>query len=95
LVSFWSILLEEHDVSPGRCAEVAGVVVRISRPRESVIRHLVPFLACDLASFAADANAWVGEEANLDVILHVGMFSLIRALDPFADHRLSVFPWAL
>ena len=68
LISFLSILFEKHDVPPGRCAEVAGVVVRISRPREAVVRHLVPFLACDFACFAADANARVGEESDLDVI---------------------------
>ena len=53
---------------------------------------LVPFLASDFTCFATDTNARVGEEAHLDVILHVGMFSLIRALDSFADHRESVFP---
>src|SRR6266403_5683340 len=86
LVSFLSILLEKHDMSPGRRAEVAGVVVRISRPREAVIRNLVPFLASDFTCFATDANARVGEEAHLDVILHVGMFSLIGAFNSFADH---------
>ena len=86
LVSFLSILLEKHDVSPCRRAEVAGVVVGISRPCESVVRHLVPFFARDLASLAADANTRVGEETNLDVILHVGMFSLIGAFNSFADH---------
>src|SRR6185436_14058788 len=40
LISFLSILFEKHDVTPGRRAEVAGVVVRISRPREAVIRDL-------------------------------------------------------
>ena len=77
---------------PGRCAEVTGVVVGISRPRESVIGHLIPFFAGDLASFAADADARVSEEADLDTILDVGMLPLIRALDSFADHRSSVFP---
>ena len=87
LVSFLSILLEKHDVTPGRRAEVAGVVVRISRPREAVIRDLVPFLASDFTCFATDANARVSEEAHLDVILHVGMFSLIGAFNSFADHN--------
>ena len=86
-MSFLAILLEEHDVAPGRCAEMAGIVVRISRPGEPVIRHLVPFCARDLASFATDANTRVGEEANLDAILHVGVLSLIRALDALANHR--------
>src|SRR6266481_2040241 len=92
LVSFLSILLEEHDVSPGRCAEMTGVVVRISRPGEAVVRHLVPFFARDFASLAANANARVGEESHFDVVLHVGMLPLIRALEAFADHRLSIFP---
>jgi hypothetical protein len=92
LISFLSILLEKHNVPPRRCAEVAGVVVGISRPGESVIRNVVPFFARDLASFATDANTRVGEEPDFDTILHVRMFSLIRALDSFADHRLSIFP---
>src|SRR4029077_3346358 len=87
LVSFLSILLEKHDMSPCRRAEVAGVVVGISRPCESIVRHLVPFFARDLASLAADANTRVGKEPNLDVILHVGMFSLIGAFNSFADHN--------
>jgi len=74
---------------PCRRAKVAGVVVGISRPREAVIRHLVPFFARDFASFAADANARIGEETNLDAILHVRVLPLIRALDPFADHTFT------
>src|SRR5438105_15751688 len=66
LISFLSILFEKHDMSPGRRAEVAGVVVRISRPREAVIRDLVPFFARDLASLAADANTRVGKKTDLD-----------------------------
>jgi hypothetical protein len=65
---------------------VAGIVVGISRPRESIIGDLVPFFARDFASFASDANARVGKEANFHTILHVGMFPLIRALGSFADH---------
>src|SRR2546429_3767252 len=76
-------------MSPGRRAERAGVIVRISRPREAVVRHLVPFFARDLASFAADANTRVGEKSHLDVIAHVGVLPLIRALDPFADHTFT------
>jgi hypothetical protein len=49
---------------------MAGVVVRISRPAEPIVGHVVPFFACDFASFATDANARIGEEADLDVILH-------------------------
>jgi hypothetical protein len=69
---------------------VAGIVIGISRPRESVVRHLVPFLARDLARFAADAHGRIREEADLYVIVHEGMFPLIRALDSFTDHRLSM-----
>jgi hypothetical protein len=90
LISFLSILLEEHNVTPGRCAEVAGVVVGISRPREPIVRHVVPFFARDLASFAANAHGRVGEETDFDVIVHIGMSALIRALESFADH--SDFP---
>jgi hypothetical protein len=69
---------------------MAGVVIRISRPRESVIRHLVPFFARDLASFAPDANTGIGEETDFDAVLHVRMLSLVRALDAFANHRIGV-----
>jgi hypothetical protein len=92
LASFLPILFEEHHVPPGRCAEMAGVIVRISRPRETVVRHLIPFFARDLASFAANANARIGKKSDFDMILHVGMLSLVRALGSFADHRLSIFP---
>jgi hypothetical protein len=71
---------------------MTGVIVRISGPGESIIRHLVPFFTGDLASLAPDANTRVSEESNLDVILHVRMFALIRAMNSFADHRLSIFP---
>jgi hypothetical protein len=71
---------------------MASVVVRISRPRKTVIRYLVPFFARDLASLAADANTRVSEKTNLDAILHVGMLPLIRALDSFADHMFMRDP---
>ena len=77
---------------PGRCAKVTGVVVGISRPHEPVIGYLVPLFARDFASFAADANARIGEETNLDAILHEGVLPLIRALKTFSDHRVSIFP---
>jgi len=38
--SLLSILLQKHDMAPRRCAEMAGVVVRISDPREAVIGHM-------------------------------------------------------
>ena len=53
---------------------MAGVVVGISRPSEAVIRHVVPFLARDFASLAADANGRVGKKSYFDVIAHVGVF---------------------
>ena len=76
-------------MSPGRCAKVAGVVVGISRPGETVVRHFVPFLARDLASFAADADGRISEKADFDIILHVGMPPLIRTLGSFADHLVK------
>ena len=82
-----SILLEKQHVSPRGCAEPAGVVVGIARPSEAVIRHFVPFLARDLARFAADADRWVGEEADLDVFPHIIVAALVRALRAFADHE--------
>jgi hypothetical protein len=53
---------------------------------EPVVCDLVPFVAQDFASFAANTNARVGKKSHLDMILHVGMLPLIRALDSFADH---------
>ena len=90
LSAFLPILFDKHHVSPRRSTEVAGVVVRVSRPNEAVIRHLVPFLARDLAGFAADANGWIGEEANLDVVAHVRVPALIRAVCAFANHASGV-----
>ena len=66
---------------------MAGVVVRISRPREPVIRHVIPLFACDLAGFAANANGGISEETNLDIFLHVIVPALVRALCAFADHK--------
>ena len=87
LTPFLPVLLNKHHVTPRGRAEVTGVVVGIPRPNEAVIGHLVPFFARDFASFAADANARVSEETDFDVILHVGMFSLIGAFNSFADHN--------
>jgi len=89
LVPLLSILLNEHDVPPSRGAEMAGIVVRIARPGKAVIGHLIPLFARDLARFAADAHRRVGEETNLDILLHVIVAALIRALNAFADHRLA------
>jgi hypothetical protein len=86
LTAFLAILLDKHDMPPGRCANVTGIVVRISRPDETVIRHLVPFFARDLARFATDAHCRVGEETNFNVLLHVVVTALIGAVCAFADH---------
>ena len=47
---------------------------------------MVPFFARHFAGFAADAHSRIGEEADLDVVTHVSMAALIRALCAFADH---------
>jgi hypothetical protein len=90
LISFRSVLFQKHDMAPGRCAKVAGVVIRISRPGKAVVGHVIPFFTRDFASFAANANTRVSEESHFDVIVHVGMLPLIRALDSFADHARGV-----
>ena|SRR5437868_11027030 len=77
LISFLAILLEEHDVAPGRGTEMSSVVVRISRPVKTVIRHMIPFFARHFAGLAPDAHARIGEEADLNVIFHEGMPALI------------------
>ena len=71
---------------PRRCSETAGVVVGISRPDETIVRHLVPFFACDFACFAADAHGGIGEETDLDIFLHAGVPALVCALCSFANH---------
>ena len=93
LTAFFPVLFQKHDVAPGRRAEVARVVVGISRPSEAVIGHLVPFLARDLASLAADANGRVGKKSYFDVIAHVGVFPLIRAMSALADHKSGACLW--
>jgi hypothetical protein len=69
---------------------MAGVVVGIARPNEAVIRNLVPFFACDFAGFATDAHSWIGEETNLNIVAHVRMPALIRAVCAFADHENQI-----
>ena len=71
---------------PGRCAKVTRVVVRIARPNETVVGHMVPFFARDFARFATDADCRIGEEPNLNVVAHVRMPALIRTVCAFADH---------
>ena len=87
LSSFLPVLFEKHHVAPGGRAEVAGVVVRIPRPCETVVRHLVPFFARDLARLATDAHGWISEETDLHIFLHVIVAALVRALCAFADHK--------
>ena len=59
---------------------MAGIVVGVSGPNETVVWHFVPFLARDFASFAADADTGIGKEADFDVIVDERMPPLIRAL---------------
>src|SRR6266853_1553881 len=92
LISLRTVLFQKHHVPPGRCTEMSGVVVRISRPNEAVIRHLVPFFARDFASLTSNANSRVGKKSYFNVIAHVGVLPLIRTLNAFANHRLSIFP---
>ena len=68
---------------------MAGVVVRIARPNETVIGYVVPFFARDFARFATDAHSWIGEEPYLNVIPHVGVAALICAVCAFADHGFA------
>src|SRR5438132_409176 len=93
LISFCAVLFQKHYMAPRRCAEMAGVVVRISGPNIAVIRHLVPFFARDFASLTSNANSRIGKKSHFDVIAHVGVLPLIRTLNAFADHRLSIFPF--
>src|SRR5213595_3056817 len=60
-------LLDEAHVPPVDAIQLAGVVVAVAGelPHTAVLgRELVPFLARDLARFAADANRGVGEESH-------------------------------
>src|SRR5262249_34932540 len=92
LASFLSVLFEEQNVSPGGCTKVAGIVIRISSPRETIVRHMVPFLASNLTRFAPDASGGWVEETVLDFFLQVIVPPLICVVSSFADHRLSFFP---
>jgi hypothetical protein len=87
LVSLGAILFKEEDVTPGRGAEMAGVVVGISGPGKTVVGHLVPFFASDFARFASNAEGRVGKEADFDVIRHEGVPALVGTLVAVADHE--------
>ena len=80
-------------MAPRRRAKVASVVVGISRPRETVIRHVIPFFARDFASFAANANGRVSEEPDLYFFLYKIVMALVGAFRAFADHGLCA--WVL
>src|SRR5947208_15211075 len=64
-----------------------GVVIGISQPRKSVIRHFVPFFACDLAGFATNTLSRIGEETDFDIFLQVVVPTLVCALFSFANHN--------
>src|SRR5947208_3120064 len=81
-----SIRLDKQDMPPCGCAKLSGVIVRITRPSETVVRHLVPFFARDLACFATDTHGRISEEPDLHIFLHVIVPPLVRALCSFADH---------
>jgi hypothetical protein len=66
---------------------MARVVIGIAGPNITVVGHLVPFLARDLARFTTDADSRVGEKSNRRTFLDVGMTSLIRAVRAFANHQ--------
>ena len=65
---------------------MAGIIVRISRPNEAVVGHVVPFFARHFTGFATDAHSRIGEKPNLDFVTHVRMPALIRTVGAFADH---------
>ena len=89
LASFLSILFDKHHVTPRGCTEMTGVIVRIPRPNEAVIRHMVPFFARDFAGFATDAHTRISKKANFDLVAHVRMPALIRAVRAFANHKVA------
>jgi hypothetical protein len=86
LTSFLPILFQKQNMPPCRCTKPSRIVVRISRPNETVVGYLVPFLARDFARLATDANGRVSKETDLDIFLHVIMPALIGALCAFTDH---------
>ena len=72
---------------------MSGVVIGIPIPRETVIRHFVPFFAGDFAGFAAYAYGRISEKPDFNIFLHIIVPALIRALGSFADHPvLPSFP---
>ena len=55
--------LDEGHVPPGGGAELHGVVVRHAGEEEAVVGQLVPLLARDLTSLAADTKRRIGKKA--------------------------------
>jgi hypothetical protein len=51
---------------------------------------VVPFFARYFAGFATDADRRIGEETNLNIVAHVRMPTLIRAVCTFADHENEI-----
>ena len=80
-------------MAPRGCAKVPSIVVGISRPREAVIGHMVPFFARDFASLAANANTRVSKEADLYFFLYEIVMALVSAFRAFADHSLCAPSW--
>jgi hypothetical protein len=75
-------------MTPRGSAEMSGVVVGISVPRKTVVRHFVPFFARDFAGLAADAYGRIGEKTHFDIFLNVIVPALIRALNSFSNHAV-------
>src|SRR5205807_1430298 len=72
-------LVDEADVPPVDAVQLAGVVVAVAGELADPAvrgRELVPFLARDLARFAADANRGVGEESH--GLRHFHAFSTLQ-----------------
>src|SRR5438128_11015550 len=88
LISLLSILFQKHYMAPRRRAKVACVIVGISRPNIAVIRHVIPFFARDFASFAANANGRVSEEADLYFFLYKIVMAMVGAFCVFVAYCL-------
>ena len=83
-------MFEKQNVPPRRRAKLSGVVVRISRPNEAVIGHVVPFFARDFAGLATDAHSRISKEPNLNIGVNVRMPALVRTVCAFADHENQI-----
>ena len=89
LTSFSTILLQKQNVSPGRGAEPAGVVIGIARPDKTVVGNLVPLFASDFTRLAPNTKTRIGEKADRRTILHIGVPALVRAVNAFTNHTES------